>query len=118
MLDIEVGTSVEDLAAMEGLVIDPARHQVLPDGDYIKGARRHTGLDVLFIYRHRETGNFVLAGWTIKGKMCIELMSWAGEHLLQGAPSYQEIAHRTRLRSRGGSGSLRSGRSGKRSGRV
>lgn len=96
MLDIEVGLSVEDMAAAEGLFIDPSRHQVLPDGDYIKGARRHTRMDCLFIYKHRETGAFVLAGWTIPGKTCIEIACWEGEHLLQNALSYQEIAERTR----------------------
>lgn len=96
MLDIEVGRSVEDVAAADGLFINPARHAVLPDGDYIKGARRHTGLDCLFIYRHRETERFVLAGWTVPGRVCVELLTWGGEHLLAEAPSYSEIAYRTR----------------------
>jgi hypothetical protein len=78
------------------LRIDPSRHEVLPDGDYVKGARRHCNLEELFIYRHRETGQFVLAGWVEKGSMCIELMAWGGERLMENAPTYHEVAWRVR----------------------
>lgn len=80
----------------ECLRIDPERHEVLPDGDYVRGARRHCGLEQLFVYRHRETGRFILAGWVEKGSVCIELMGWEGERLMENAPSYQEVAWRTR----------------------
>lgn len=54
------------------------RHQVLPDGEWIRAARRHTGRDSLFVYFHRETCKYVLADWvwppdTYTARVCIEL---------------------------------------------
>ena len=96
MLDIEVGLSTENYAEAEGLRIDPHRHEVLPDGDYIKGLRRHVNLPQLFIYRHRETRAFVLAGWLIEGRVCTELFTWHGGRLTEGAPTYKQVELQTR----------------------
>ena len=52
----------EDLA---GMCIEVCgRHEILPDGEWIRYARRLTGIHDLFVYRHREEGTFVLSKWT------------------------------------------------------
>lgn len=59
----------------DGLVMD-ARHEVLPDGEWVRWVRRETGKDV-FAYRHREHGTYVLAEWRKKEgvRVCTELLS-------------------------------------------
>ena len=38
-------------------------HEILPDGEFIHWAKRFSGIDDIFQYRHKVTGNFVLAKW-------------------------------------------------------
>ena len=38
-------------------------HEVLPDGDWILWCKRISGIDDIFLYRHKESENFVLAKW-------------------------------------------------------
>jgi hypothetical protein len=58
-----------------GLLMDE-RHEVLPDGEWIRAVRRRTGREDLFVYRHREVGSFVLAQWMSKDpRICLELES-------------------------------------------
>lgn len=56
-----------------GLRMDE-RHEVLPDGEWIRAVRRHVGMDDLFVYHHRETGAFVLCQWlSHEPRFCQEL---------------------------------------------
>ena len=57
---------IED-AVESGLLINDD-HELLPDGEWIRFARRVTKHPELFIYRHKLTGNFVLAGWIYNEK--------------------------------------------------
>lgn len=68
-------------AMIEGLAFDPARHQVLPDGEWIRCVRRTTRWPGLFMYRHRETGGFVVGAWVFppaesngRGGVCSEIV--------------------------------------------
>ena len=54
-------------AVESGLLINDD-HELLPDGEWIRFARRVTKHPELFIYRHKLTGNFVLAGWVYNPK--------------------------------------------------
>jgi hypothetical protein len=58
-----------------GLVMDEDHH-VLPDGEWIRWARRVTDIPELFVYLHRFHQTFVLAAWKHKGqRRCVELHS-------------------------------------------
>lgn len=70
----------------DGHVIDPARHEVLRDGDYIRELRRKTNIRTLFLYRHRIHKTFVLCSWVVPGRTCIELTSWQAEQYETTAP--------------------------------
>ena len=60
---VEVLFEPREEIAQDGLQFDPARHEILPDGDWIRSARRHTRRPELFIYRHREFRTYVVAAW-------------------------------------------------------
>ena len=49
-------------AAEYGMVLGED-HEILPDGEWIRWARRFSGIEDLFVYRHKKTGNFVLSKW-------------------------------------------------------
>lgn len=93
---IEIGSSFEEMAMMEGLKVDPDFHQLLPDSDYLLTLRRVCGLPQLFIYRHRRTGNFVLAAWTIPGRVCTELKAWSSPLVNYGGPHPEWVQWNTR----------------------
>jgi hypothetical protein len=57
----------------EGLLEMGERHERLPDGDWIRTVRRALKDDTLFLYYHKETGNFVLASQVEEG-VCQELI--------------------------------------------
>ena len=69
------------------------RHRVMEDGEWIRWARRVTGIPELFVYRHSEQGTFVLAAWRVKSlRIAVELTvlqgppdrnGWLGERVLQ-----------------------------------
>lgn len=65
-----------------GLEMTPGRHQIMPDGEWIRWARRTFGKPDLFVYRHGEHGTFVLAEWlrppSLGRPICMELesMDW------------------------------------------
>lgn len=57
----------------DGLVMDE-RHFVLPDGEWIRWARRTVKIPELFVYYHREYGSFVLGAWrNEQQRRCVEL---------------------------------------------
>lgn len=49
-------------AACAGLAFDED-HQFWPDGEWIRYARRLTGIKDLFVYHHRRANSWVLAKW-------------------------------------------------------
>jgi hypothetical protein len=53
-------------AAIGGGLAMGKDHEVLPDGEWIQFIRREVGRDDLFVYHHKITGKFVLAGWVYK----------------------------------------------------
>lgn len=64
-MDIEMVHDPRAHAAEVHLVMDH-RHEVLPDGEWIRWARRVVGRDDLFVYRHSETGNYMLCNWLFR----------------------------------------------------
>ena len=76
-IEIEILYDPIEEAVGSGLLMDE-RHDVLPDGDWIQHIRRETGRDNLFVYHHKETEKFVLAGWVYTERddgvnICVEL---------------------------------------------
>jgi hypothetical protein len=60
-------------AVHSGLLMDES-HELLPDSQWIRFARKVTGREDLFVYRHRLTEKFVLASWLFKEpRICLEL---------------------------------------------
>jgi hypothetical protein len=56
-----------------GLLMDE-RHEVLPEGDWIRAVNRITGRSDLFVYRHAWTEKFVVAQWLSREPpVCLEL---------------------------------------------
>lgn len=72
---------------------NPERHELLTDSDWIRSLREAVRLPELFVYRHRLTGNFILAGWVLPRRAFIELECFTGPH---DRPSF-DLLHR-RLR--------------------
>jgi hypothetical protein len=72
MSEIEIVFDPKWEAACAGLAMDQD-HELMPDGDWIRFARRVTGIPDLFMYRHRRTEKFVLAKWLFKPDVCLEL---------------------------------------------
>jgi hypothetical protein len=72
MTEIEITFDPKYEAACAGLAMY-GDHEIMPDGDWIRFARRVTGIPELFVYFHRRTGNFVLAKWLFKPDVCLEL---------------------------------------------
>lgn len=62
-MDLEV-FSRHDAACETFLPVDPSRHDVLPNTwPWLDWARQFAPNSRLFVYRHRETGLFVLSTW-------------------------------------------------------
>lgn len=79
-MDIEMIHDPRAHAAEVHLVMDE-RHEVLPDGEWIRWARRIVGRDDLFVYRHRELGTYMLCNWLFREPdICNEV------HKLPGHP--------------------------------
>lgn len=72
MSEIEIVFDPKWEAACAGLAMNQD-HELLPDGDWIRFARRVTGIQDLFMYWHRRTEKFVLAKWLFKPDVCLEL---------------------------------------------
>jgi len=72
MPEIEITFDPKWEAACAGLAMGED-HRVMPDGDWIRFARRVTGIQDLFVYHHQRAGTFVLAKWLFKPDVCLEL---------------------------------------------
>jgi len=77
MPDIEMIYDPIEIAIGTGMAMDE-RHEVCPESEYLRAVKRVTGRDDLFVYRHKETENFVLAQWVYNDqdhgfRVCIEL---------------------------------------------
>lgn len=80
-IQIEIQPSLAEISRFDGLQIDPDRHQILADGEYVKLLQKRLDLPGLFIYRHKITKKFVLACWINKDYgVCREL------EILEGPP--------------------------------
>jgi hypothetical protein len=66
----------KEAAIQEGLRLDPKCHEVLPEGDWLKAARKATERNSLILYRHRITGQFVLADVIFDPDVIQELECW------------------------------------------
>lgn len=55
------------------LVLDPARHRVLEDTDWVRMVQRELKAPDLFLYYHILEKTFVLSSWVKKGRSCREL---------------------------------------------
>ena len=62
MSNIEIVFDPRQHAAEQSMVLGED-HELLPDGEWIQWARRFSGIDDLFVYRHKKTGNFVFSKW-------------------------------------------------------
>jgi len=72
MPDFEVVFDPKEEAVIQGLLLGE-EHEVMPDGDWIRHARRVTKIPDLFMYHHKRTGNYVLSKWVYGREACIEL---------------------------------------------
>lgn len=66
--------------------MDPSRFELIPDGPWVQALKAKTGQQDLFIYRHRKTGKFGLAQWSIKPKVFGQGIAVAVEICLFSAP--------------------------------
>lgn len=55
-------------ASGAGTIYDRSRHEVLNDPPWLESVKREFERPQLFQYRHRDTGNFVLASWMFHPK--------------------------------------------------
>ena len=62
MSELEITFDPKWEAACAGLAIGE-EHEVCPDGEWIRYARRLTGIKDLFVYHHKRAGTWVLAKW-------------------------------------------------------
>lgn len=62
MSEIEIVFDPKWEAACAGLAIGE-EHEVWPDGEWIRYARKLTGIKDLFVYHHKRAGSWVLAKW-------------------------------------------------------
>ena len=74
-MELEITFDPKWEAACAGLAMGED-HEVLPDGEWIRFARRVTGIQDLFVYYHRRVGTWVLAKWLFKPDVCLELESF------------------------------------------
>lgn len=93
MVDFEVVVDPIEEASAIGLLLDPNRHKVEPEGHWLRWARRVAERDDLVVYRHLEQGTWVLGVWVIPGKVITEL------HVMSAPPDHwpPELPGRERL---------------------
>lgn len=68
------------VALLMGTEMSPERFELLPESHWVRAIQARTGQKDLFVYRHRKTGKFGLAQWTVKPKVfgqgiaaCVEI---------------------------------------------
>jgi hypothetical protein len=98
VVDFEVTMDPIEEAQAIGLLVDPERHHIIPDGEWVRWLKRWSGRKDLFMYYHLEVGTFVLAVWVIPGKVATELMVFdcPPDHFLQPLPTREELEKRLR----------------------
>ena len=74
------------VALLFGTEFDPERFELVPDCPWIESLRRKTGKQDLFTYRHRKTGKFGLAEWSVRPKRFGQGMAVATEICLFSGP--------------------------------
>ena len=101
-MEMEIVFDPRQEAAERHLHMDE-RHEVLPDGEWIRAVRRLTGRDRLFVYHHKEVGSFVLAEWVYDDsdgiRVCIELegMPHPPDLYREGRPTMENLRFRCKL---------------------
>ena len=105
-MDIEIIFDPISHALDLGLVINE-NHEILPDGEWVSWCKRISGIDDLFVYRHKEAGTFVLSKWIYHPKkdgigiaMELEIMSDHPDKYPVDLPSAHSM--RNRLKSNSG----------------
>jgi hypothetical protein len=81
------------------LTLEPDRHEILPDGAWVKKVREIVRNENVFVYRHRvEKDTFVVCEWMDKPHTCTELfiIDAPPDHSPTNMPSMPEIVHRCR----------------------
>ena len=98
MVDFEVTMDPIETAQEMGILMDPSRHRILADCDWVAWIKRWSGRDDVFMYRHLEAESFVLAVWVIPGKVATELMVFDAppDHYLQPLPTREDLDRRFR----------------------
>lgn len=93
MIDFEVTVDPVEEASAIGLLLDPDRHKVEPEGHWLRWAKKVTERDDLVVYRHFEQGTWVFGVWVIPGKVITEL------HVMSAPPDHwpDELPGRERL---------------------
>lgn len=76
-------------ALLFGTEFDASRFELVPNGPWVESLIRKTGQKDLFVYRHRKTGKFGLAQWTVKPKVFGQGIAVATEICLFSAPPDQ-----------------------------
>jgi hypothetical protein len=76
-------------ALMLGTEMTPEKVELVPPCPWLEALQRKTGLPTLFVYRHRKTGKFGLAQWTVKPKTFGQGIAAATEICLFSAPPGQ-----------------------------
>lgn len=61
-MNIEIVFDPVGHAAEYGMVLGED-HEILPDGEWIRWVRRFSGIEDLFVYRHKKTKKFVFSKW-------------------------------------------------------
>jgi hypothetical protein len=95
MTEIEITFDPKWEAACSGLAMGED-HEIMPDGDWIRFARRVTGIPDLFMYHHRRRGTYVLSKWVYKPDICLELEAFELPPDRGGWMSAEELKARCR----------------------
>jgi len=74
------------VALLMGTEMTPDKFELIPPCPWLESLRRKTGLDNLFVYRHRKTGKFGLAQWSVKPKVFGQGIAAATEICLFSGP--------------------------------
>lgn len=78
------------VALLMGTEFVPERFELVPDCTWIETLRRKTGKPDLFVYRHRKTGKFGLAEWSVRPKRYGQGIAVATEICLFSGPPGQD----------------------------
>jgi hypothetical protein len=76
-------------ALLFGTEMSAERFELVPPCPWLSALKQKTGMDDLFVYRHRKTGKFGLAQWSIKPKVFGQGMAVATELCIFSGPPGQ-----------------------------